>query len=309
MTTGWSLWVMALVVFNLGVIFFLFLWAPHAKIPVGPDGTTGHVWADGKIREGLHKLPRWWLAVSWAMFLGAFGYLVLYPGFGAFQGVLGWTSVGEHDHAAELNAGKLEPELQRLQAMSIEQAAGDPVAQRLGARLFIDNCAACHGRQAQGNHLLGAPRLDDEDWLYGGSAEDILASITDGRTGAMPPWNSLGAETVRNLAQYVRSLSMGGLPHDAGMARMAVAGEEAFKSTCVACHGSDGKGNPLIGAPNLTDSVWLYGGSLAEIEASINNGRQGEMPAWQGRLSAAEIHLLAAYVLQLSQADRKGRSK
>lgn len=301
MSSGWSLWVMSLVTFNLGVIFFLFLWAPRARIPVQADGTTGHAWSDGTIREGLQRLPRWWLLISWAMFLGAFGYLILYPGFGNFKGILGWTSQLEHDRRADANAEKLDQVLQRLTVLSIEEAAADPTAIRLGERLFVDNCAACHGRSAQGNQRLGAPGLDDQDWLYGGSAEDIKASIQHGRTGAMPGWKALGAETVKDLARYVHSLGKPGLPHDAAVAKQVLAGEQAFAASCAACHGADGKGNHLIGAPDLTDDIWLYGGSVAAIEESIGNGRQGVMPAWEGRLTAAEIHLLSAYVFQLSR--------
>jgi len=294
-SSGWSWWVIVLIVFNLGLTFFLFLWAPRARVPVLPDGTTGHVWAHGVLREGLHRLPLWWIVLSLAMYLVGLVYFVLYPGFGNHKGVLGWTSHGELAHAVALNDARLDPLLQRLAALSVEQAAGDPQAQQLGARLFVDNCAACHGRNARGNAQLGAPDLTDADWIYGGSGEAIATSIRGGRAGVMPPWSVLGADTVKNLAQYVLSLS--GRPHDA---RMAAAGEPVFKTTCSACHGAEGKGNPLLGAPNLTGDVWLYGGTPAAIEASIENGRQGNMPAWSPRLAAAEIHVLAAYVYHLA---------
>jgi len=295
MSSFWSWWVIGLIVFNLGLTFLLFLWAPRAKVPVLPDGTTGHVWAHGVLREGMHRLPRWWIVASFAMYFLACGYLVLYPGFGNHEGALDWTSGKELAAATAANTAKLDRVMKRLAAMSVEAIAGDAQAQRLGERLFVDNCAACHGRAGLGNPLLGAPNLTDEDWLYGGTGTDIRTSIHDGRSGVMPPWNSLGEPTVKNLAQYVLSLS--GHPHDAAA---AAAGEPNFKTTCGACHGPEGKGNPLLGAPNLTDSIWLYGGTRAAIEATIRDGRQGRMPAWSPRLSDDDIHVLAGYVYHLS---------
>ncbi|MCG3144696.1 MAG: Cbb3-type cytochrome c oxidase subunit CcoP [Gammaproteobacteria bacterium] len=303
MSSGWSWWVIGLIVFNLGVTFLLFLWAPRAKVPVLPDGTTGHVWAHGVLREGMHRLPGWWIVASFAMYFIAFGYLVLYPGFGNHEGALGWTSGRELAAATAANSAKLDPVLQRLAAMSVEAVAGDAQAQRLGARLFVDNCAACHGRDGLGNTRLGAPNLTDADWLYGGTGQDITTSIRGGRTGVMPPWSTLGEATVKSLAQYVLSLS--GQPHDAAG---AVSGEPTFKTNCVACHGPQGKGNPLLGAPNLTDDIWLYGGTLAAMETTIRDGRQGHMPAWSPRLSDDDIHVLAGYVYHLAHgADAAAR--
>ncbi|MCP5328197.1 MAG: cytochrome-c oxidase, cbb3-type subunit III [Steroidobacteraceae bacterium] len=296
MSSGWSWWIIILIVFNLGSTFLLFLWAPRAKVPVLPDGTTGHSWAHGVLREGMHRLPRWWIVLSLAMYLIAFGYFILYPGFGDREGTLGWTSTMELDAATTANNAKLEPVMQRLAAMRIESVAADPQAQRLGERLFVDNCAACHGRNGLGNARLGAPNLADGDWLYGDADEDIATSIRDGRMGVMPPWEMLGEETVKNLTQYVLHLS--GRPHDAAA---ATAGQPAFEMSCSACHAPDGTGNPLLGAPNLTDDSWLYGGSREAIEQSIHSGRNGQMPGWSSRLSDAEIHILTGYVRHLSQ--------
>lgn len=296
MSAGWSLWVMFLVMLNLGITLFLFLWAPWAKIPTLPDGTTGHAWAHGTIREGLHRLPRWWLLFSAAMFVSGFAYLALFPGFGSFKGVLGWTSHGELAHDVATNQARLAPLMERFKMYPVEQLANDPAAQQMGKVLFEDNCAACHQRSAKGNLLLGAPDLSDSDWLYGGSGSDITTSIHDGRSGVMPPWASLGADNVKNLAQYVLSLS--GTPHDAAK---AAAGQPMF-ATCAACHGADGKGNPALGAPNLTDHVWLHGGSVADIEKTIGEGRQGHMPAWSPRLSDDQIRVVASYVYHLSHS-------
>ena len=298
MSMGWSLWVMFLVVLNLGISLFLFLWGPRARIPTRDDGTTGHVWAHGVLREGVRPLPRWWLALSGAMFVAAFAYLVLYPGFGGFGGTLGWTSHGELARDTAANQARADGLTRRLGAEPVEQLATDAQALQLGRRLFGDNCAACHGVQARGNQKLGAPDLTDQDWLYGGSPKDIVASIHNGRGGVMPAWAAMGEQTVKNLAQYVLGLS--GAPHDAAMAKAA---EPLFKTTCAACHGAQGQGNPMLGAPRLSDSIWLHGGTLADIEKSIHDGRQGHMPAWGSRLDKEQIQAVAAYVYHLSHSD------
>jgi len=294
MSTGWSLWVMFLVVLNLGITLFLFLWGPRVKIPTLPDGTSGHVWAHGVLREGVRRLPTWWVWFSASMFLVGFIYLVLFPGFGSFKGVLGWTSHDELTRNVAANEATLAPLINRFRLYPVEQLANDPAAQQMGKVLFEDDCAACHQRSGKGNVALGAPDLTDNDWLYGGSGTDIATSIHDGRSGVMPPWASLGADNVKNLAQYVLSLS--GSPHDEVK---ATAGKPLF-ATCAACHGADGKGNPALGAPNLTDHIWLHGGSVAQIEKTIGEGRQGHMPAWSPRLTDDQIHTVAAYVYHLS---------
>lgn len=297
MSTGWSLWVMFLVVLNLGITFFLFLWGPRVKIPTEPDGTSGHVWAHGVLREGVRKLPVWWIVLSGSMFLAGFTYLALFPGFGSFKGLLGWTAHGELANNVAANDAKLGELIKRFRLYPVEQLANDPAAQQLGWRLFEDNCAACHGREGKGNQLVGAPNLTDSDWLYGGDGKAITTSIHDGRAGVMPPWASLGETNVKNLAQYVLSLS--GSPHDAAKAAAA----KPLFATCAACHGPDGKGNQALGAPNLTDHIWLHGGSVADIEATIRGGRQGHMPVWSPRLTDDQIHVLAAYVYHLSHTD------
>ena len=294
MSMGWSLWVMFLVVLNLGITFFLYLWGPRAKIPTLPDGTSGHVWAHGVLREGVRKLPLWWVLFSGAMFAAGFTYLALFPGFGSFKGLLGWTSHGELAHNVATNEAALAPLMERFKLYSVEQLANDPAALQMGKVLFQDDCAACHRRSAKGNMALGAPDLSDNDWLYGGSGKDIVTSVHDGRAGVMPPWASLGEDNVDNLVQYVLSLS--GSPHDEAK---AAAGKPLF-ATCAACHGADGKGNQAVGAPNLTDHIWLHGGTVADIHKTIHDGRQGHMPAWSPRLTDDQIRIVAAYVYHLS---------
>jgi len=301
MSSFWSWWVMSLVVFNLGISFFLFLWGPRAKIPTLADGTTGHVWAHGVIREGMRPLPRWWIAISFAMFIAAFGYLILYPGFGDSPGRLGWTSHGQLARETAANNERLDPVMQRFAGMTIEAMAGDPQARAIGGVLFADNCAACHGSNARGNPLIGAPNLGDSDWLYGGDGKTILASIVDGRQGVMPPWGTTFDQAgITALATYVLSLSLP--PRDADSILKAAEGKKLFATSCAACHGADGKGNQALGAPNLTDDIWLWGGSQATIEETIRDGRNGHMPAWHDRLGEANARVLAAYVYSLTHS-------
>lgn len=291
MSTFWSGWVMLLVSFNLGVTLFLFLWGLRVRIPTLPDGTTGHVWANGVLREGVRPLPLWWVLVSAAMFAAGIGYLVLFPGFGSYGGLLGWTSQAELAEDTARTRAKLEPLMARQAQRPVEALAGDPAVTRLGQRLFQDNCAACHGMRGQGNPSLGAPDLTDRDWLHGGDGESLMASILDGRRGAMPAMGAaLGSAGVEEVAQYVLGLS--GRATDPLKAAL---GKERF-AACAACHGPQGKGNPALGAPDLTDAVWLYGGSRARVEESIRNGRSGVMPAFRARLSEAEARVIAAWV-------------
>lgn len=296
MSTFWSAWVMGLATFNLGITFFLFVWGQRVEIPTLPDGTSGHTWAHGALREGVRRLPLWWAAISFGMFAVGAIYLVLYPGYGANPGILGWTAHKELREDMQANLGKLDPVLEGFRGVPVEELAKNPVATRMGQRLFIDNCAACHGREGHGNQLLGAPNLVDKDWLYGGAGEAIMASILNGRSGTMPPWESLGEASVKNLVQYVLSLS--GQPHDAAA---AAAGQAQF-AICSACHGADGKGNQALGAPNLTDDVWLYGGTPEALEQTIGHGRSGRMPPWRDRLGDDNTRVIAAWIY--SQASR-----
>jgi cytochrome c oxidase cbb3-type subunit 3 len=297
-STFWSIWIMALVVINMGITLFLFLWGQRVKIPVLPDGTTGHVWAHGVLRESVRRLPRWWVWMSAGMFATGFVYLALYPGFGSHAGLLGWTSHGElaRDVAANRAIAR-EYNAYYLTVPPLELAS-NPAAVTLGERLFIDNCAACHGRGGQGNPRLGAPNLIDSDWLYGGDDATIRTSILNGRHGSMPPLGeALGEAGVNNVAHYVLGLS--GAEHDA---EAAAAGQPMF-ALCAACHGMDGKGNPALGAPNLTDSAWLYGGDLDTVRQTIKSGRSGVMPAWQSRLDTVDVHLILTWMRAQAKVD------
>jgi cytochrome c oxidase cbb3-type subunit 3 len=291
MSSFWSGWVIALIVFNLGVTLFLFIWGLKVKIPTEPDGTSGHVWAHGVLREGVKNLPKWWIVLSGSAFACGIAYLALYPGLGRYKGILGWTSQREVARAIATNEQTLGPLMERYSTETVEDLSRDATAIGIGQRLFIDNCAACHGRQGYGNPLLGAPNLTDDDWLYGGDGNSILNSIEGGRHGVMPPFDGVFEKTgITNLANYVLSLSNS--PHDAAK---AAAGKPLF-TVCSACHGPEGKGSTIIGAPNLTDQIWLYGGDINTVEETIRKGHGGVMPAWRTRLDPKEVRVIAAWV-------------
>jgi cytochrome c oxidase, cbb3-type, subunit III len=255
------------------------------------------VWAHGVLREGVRNLPLWWIIVSAFLFVVGVAYLVLYPGFGAYKGLLGWTSEEEFEQrVAARNAG-LVALIERTKSLSLEDLAKDPQAMHAGHRLYLDNCAACHGESALGNQTIGAPNLTDSDWLYGGDSKTILTSILDGRNGVMPALGSvLGHQGVNEAAAYVLSLS--GVQSPEGW---AAAGKARFETVCVACHGADGRGNPALGAPNLTDHVWLYGGDFPSVTTTIREGRNGAMPAWRERLGIDRVRLIAAWVMSRGQ--------
>lgn len=293
MSRFWSLWVMFLVVLNLGITLFLFLWGLRVKIPTQPDCTSGHVWAHGVLREGVRNLPRWWIIFSACMFIAGFAYLALYPGFGGYKGLLGWTSQAELQRDVAASNAKLGALVERSRPLPLEQLARDADAVRAGHRLYLDNCAACHGAAALGNQAVGAPNLTDADWLYGGDSESILTSILDGRGGVMPALGAvLGHDGVNEVAAYV--LSLNGVQTPEGW---AAAGKARFDAVCVACHGPEGRGNHALGAPNLTDVIWLYGGDFSSIATTIRDGRNGAMPAWRARLGNDQARLVAAWVM------------
>ena len=297
MSAFWSAWVILLAVLTLGLSLFLFLWGLRVRIPTDADGTTGHDW-DG-IREGLRRLPWWFIAYSAVGFVVALGYLLLYPGLGSFKGLLGWSSQDQLQHDVASNDAKLEALVKPWSALTIEQLATKTQAVGIGHTLYLDNCAACHGSKALGSVALPAPDLTDADWQYGGSDEAILASILDGRNGVMPPWGAaLGDDGVNDVAAYVLSLS--GVK---ATEVQAEAGKKHFDTFCVACHGADGHGNPAMGAPDLADAVWLYGGDFATVATSIRDGRAGVMPAWRSRLTHEQARLIASWVV--AQAPRE----
>ena len=291
----WNLWIIGLTLTNLALVLWVLL--ANRKVAVSDQDeeenkTTGHVY-DG-IEEYDNPLPRWWFIMFIVTFVYAGVYLLVYPGLGSWPGLFGWTSVKElRGHQQQADA-RYADTFGTYANTPIEELAQNPDAMKMGLRLFSNNCAVCHGADGGGNY--GFPNLTDHDWLYGGTPEKIRETITLGRKGAMPAWGALMGETgVVNVSEYVLQIS--GQDHDAAKAEL---GAKLYNQNCVACHGVDGKGNQALGAPNLTDDIWLYGGEPQDIRATLRNGRNGVMPAQQELLKADRIHLLAAYVYSLS---------
>jgi cytochrome c oxidase cbb3-type subunit III len=258
-----------------------------------PQKTTGHVW-DEDLTELNTPMPRWWMWLFYMTIVFGLAYLVLYPGLGSYAGKLGWNSKGEYQ--AELKQAKLEfgPLFAQYANQDLKAVAADPQAQAIGERLFLNYCAQCHGSDARGNK--GFPNLTDKDWLHGGEPATIKATIMHGRIGQMPPMGAaLGSDKdVEAVAHYVRNLS--GLTADP----VKVAFGKPKFAACVACHGAEGKGNPMMGAPNLADKTWLYGGSAETVMETIRKGRTNTMPAFGEFLGEEKVHVLAAYVWSLS---------
>ena len=257
--------------------------------------TSGHTW-DEDLTEYNNPLPRWWAWLFYVTILFALGYLALFPGLGSYAGMLGWTSLNQLEAENQAANARFGPLYEKFAAQDVTVVAKNPEALAIGQKLFLNNCAQCHASDGGGSR--GFPSLIDRDWLWGGTPEAIKASITEGRTGVMPPMGAAvgGDEGVKDVAHFVLSLS--GRTHDT---LRTFRGKAAFQQACIACHGADGKGNQQLGAPDLTDGVWLHGSSEAAIIEQIQKGRSSQMPAHKEILSPAKIHLLTAYVHSLSR--------
>lgn len=324
MTSFWSAWIIILTVATLVLCAVILAWCLRDKMGVEDGADMGHEY-DG-IRELNNPLPKWWSFLFIGTFIFAIIYLALFPGLGNFKGLLGWTSSNQsvmnleesRQHIAQVHANKTLDEYARElddantfygeafnslafnksgELRPIPEIATDPEAIKVGQRLFLQNCSQCHGSDARGQ--IGFPNLTDNAWLYGGEPEAILTTVMDGRIGAMPAWgDALGEQGVQEVVTYTLSLSGRKVN-----AREAAAGKQRFV-VCAACHGTDGKGNPALGAPDLTDQDWLFGDSRAEITATVVNGRQGVMPAWKDILGEEKVQLVSAYVWSLSNTAK-----
>ena len=292
MSNFWSWYIIVLTVVFLVLITWLLFATRKGQKPDQTTQTMGHAF-DG-IEEYDNPLPRWWFMLFVATLVFTVIYLILYPGMGKFPGVLGWTQVNQYEREVERAETQFAPIFAKYRELSIAEVAQDEEARRIGQRLFATNCSVCHGSDARGS--FGFPDLTDNDWLWGGEPEQILTTLKQGRQATMAAWLPvIGEEGVRNTAGYVR--------HLAGLESEGVdieAGKKVFDVNCVACHGPDGKGNHLLGAPNLTDDIWLYGSSMLQVQHTIRAGRNGNMPA-QAHLGDDKLHMLAAYVYSLSQ--------
>ena len=289
----WNLYVAGITIVSILACVLLLWFSGKAKAMTASDNTTGHTW-DGDLREMNNPLPRWWVYMFVITIIFSAVYLALYPGLGNYKGSLGWTSAGQHKSEVDKGNAETAPLYAKFAAMPPEDVSKDAQAMAIGERLFMNNCAQCHASDARGNK--GFPNLTDNDWLHGGTPEKIKETITQGRIGNMPPMGAAvgTSEDVQNLAQYVLSLS--GSPHDSVKAE---SGKSKFV-TCAACHGPDGKGMQAVGAPNLTDNIWLHGFGANAIVEQINKGKVNQMPAQNTLLTADQIHVLTSYIWGMS---------
>jgi cytochrome c oxidase cbb3-type subunit 3 len=299
MSTGWSLWIVILTIVNILACFWLLRWTSKprtANEKIGGGADTGHVW-DKDLREYNNPLPKWWL---WLFYITiAFGllYLALYPGLGNFAGTKGWTQAKQYEEERNAVEAKAQAILGPLAAMPVADLVNNEQAMKTARNLYLQNCSQCHG--SDGGGAKGFPNLANADWQWGSDADSVVATIANGRIAqGMMAWGPvLGEQGVDEVVAYLQQIC--GQPHDA---TLAAAGAGRFQTTgCIGCHGIDGKGNPLVGAPNLTDDVWLYGGDAATLKESVANGRAGQMPAWGEKLGEQRVKLLAAYAIKLAQ--------
>jgi len=291
MASFWSLWVIVLTSITLVLLTWI-LFANRTR--ENPEAkTTGHVY-DG-IEEYDNPLPAWWFLMFVITLVFGVGYLIVYPGMGNYAGVLDWTQVKQHEREVASAEERYRDMRDRYLAMPVEEIASDPAVRKMGKRMFANNCAQCHGSDAKGAY--GFPNLTDNDWIYGGTPDAIKTTIVAGRQAAMPPWGAiLGDQGINETTAYV--LSLNGREADEAL---VAAGEKHFATYCAACHGADGTGNLALGAPNLTNGIWLYGGTTEQIAHSLRAGRNGAMPAFEETLSEDKIHIITAYVFGLSQ--------
>ena len=293
MSSTVSLFIAIFSVLNVIACGWLIWWTARSRPnEVDKGEIIDHVW-DGDLQERNNPMPRWWLMLFYISIVFCFVYFLLYPGLGRFGGVLAWTGTGQYDAEMTSANERYGPMYAAFAGREVPELAQDPKALALGHSLFVNNCTTCHGSDGRG--AAGFPNLADDDWLYGGDPAAIVQTITHGRQGTMPPLGSaLGDAGTDEVIAYVLTLSGREAPAD-----KAAAGQTRFVM-CAACHGPDGKGNTALGAPNLTDDIWLYGGSPETLRKTLTGGRNGQMPAHEW-LGEDKIRLLAAYVYSLSR--------
>ena len=294
MHSGWAIFIAAVTILSLVACVILLVIASRRQV-MSDDNTTGHVW-DADLREMNNPLPRWWMWLFVITVVFAAVYLAFYPGLGSNAGTLNWSSQSQFEAEQAKARATMAPLYARFVSMPAEELVREPQAMGTGQRLYLNNCAACHGSDGRGSK--GFPNLADSDWLGDNTLDAIKKNIVEGRVGMMPPMGAAvgSADDVRNVANYVLSLSGSG--HGDVAAQL---GKAKF-GTCAACHGADGKGNKALGAPNLTDRVWLHGGGEQAVVEMIAKGKNNVMPAFAKVLTPEQIHVLGAYVWGLSQA-------
>lgn len=292
MSTGMSIFVTVVTLLNIFACFLLIRWTMKTRSGEAKIGEeTGHSWDDGQLTELNNPMPRWWLMLFYISIVFGLIYLTLFPGLGNWKGLLGWTQEGRYEAQMERAADEYGPIFTALAEKDIVELSQSKEAMKIGQRLFNNYCTQCHGSDGKGS--LGFPNLADKDWLWGGEPETIKQSILLGRRGGMPKGLIANDDDMAEMINYVQSLS--------GMTELKSGSTAPDKfAMCAGCHGADGKGNPMLGAPNLTDDTWLYGGSEGSIKQTLTNGRAGVMPAHKDFLGEDKVHVLAAYVYSLS---------
>jgi cytochrome c oxidase cbb3-type subunit 3 len=283
----WSGWIIVIFLTGLGGLLWVVLGVFLNNDEI-TDPAHEPVW-DGNLREGSNPAPLWWFWLILAAMVFSVLYLMLYPGLGSYAGAFRWSQGGQFETHHSLYEIEYADQRAELAALPLEELARNEVAMDSARRLFIDNCAACHGSEARGQLSL-FPDLRDADWLWGGDPAQIEQTLRNGRNGVMISWQAvLGDEGVNNVADFVSTFTSAAEDHP---------GRQQYMTLCVACHGPDGAGNVLLGAPRLTDDIWLYGGSIENIRQSISVGRNGQMPAFAGKLDDLQIKLLMAWLLR-----------
>jgi cytochrome c oxidase cbb3-type subunit 3 len=283
------------IIFVLWCVWLIAWSAKQGPQNVADDQVVGHKW-DGDLEEWNNPAPKWWLYLYFITIAWAVGYLILFPGLGAWNGTLGWSQEGQYEAEMQAAADRYEPIYEKFAAMDFEELSANPDANKLGKSLYASYCTTCHGSDARG--ATGYPNLTDSDWLWGSSEAAITSTLKNGRNGVMPAFApALGGEQgVENMIKYVQSLS--------GLVEADAASESAkpmFVALCSACHTAAGTGNQAVGAPNLTDDIWLYGSSADAIRTGLEQGRNNLMPAHGDLLGENRTKILAAYVYSLSQ--------
>lgn len=292
MSDGLSWYIAIVTTINILAMVWLIWWSAKGTYEQSGDD-TGHVW-DGDLKENNNPLPRWWLWLFYGTIIFGFIYFALYGGLGKIQGVLDWSQEKQWQEEVAEAEEKYGPIFAHYAGMDLEALAQDPGGREIGQRLYLNNCAVCHGADARG--ARGFPNLADDAWLYGSEPENVKQSILNGRSGAMPA-GMVTDEGVDQVVAYVLSLS----GRDSGASAETLAQGKAKFAPCAGCHGPEGKGNTALGAPDLTDDAWLYGGSPGAIRKSIVEGRNGVMPAFSDTLGEDKVHVVAGYILGLSR--------
>lgn len=293
MSSVWTWWVIIGTVGSMLACVWLIAWTNRQRASKEEIAESeAHVW-DEDIRELNNPLPMWWLWLFILTIVWSAGYLIYYPGLGSYTGSSNWSQESQYDAEVAAAEARYGPIFAKYGAMEVTDLINDPDALGIGASLYANYCSQCHGSGALG--ARGFPNLTDDDWLYGGNPAQIEQSIMSGRTGIMPPLGAVFSsdEAVEEMVRYVQAMPD-------GMDTSSPAHTQ-YMTLCIACHGPDGSGMQALGAPNLTDDIWLYGSSPQQIRKTIVEGRTGAMPAHGHLIGPDRARVLAAYVYSLSQ--------